>query len=230
MAQLVKNPSAMLETWVWSLGWDDPQEKGKATHSSILAWRIPWTVESMGSQRVGHDWTAFTSLSLLGNLAPYQNFTSKESRYFAAPVYMPSCRAICDTSRGSPNVCCKTFQFLHTLLQIIHFLKCASPIISVIFYFNAFCPSTLPHPSHLSAKKSLFLIVLSTIWTQSYYLFTFLILLPRSLLLCSLCFHDFSYCMFQGNFKVYVLIQTSLLNFNKCLKWLLMPPDEKLWN
>ena len=44
MAQLVKNPPAMRETWVGSLGWEDPLEKGKATHSSILAWRIPWTV------------------------------------------------------------------------------------------------------------------------------------------------------------------------------------------
>ena len=43
-AQLVKNPPAMQETWVQSLGWEDPLEKGKATHSSILAWRIPWTV------------------------------------------------------------------------------------------------------------------------------------------------------------------------------------------
>ena len=42
MAQLVKNPSAMWETWVQSLGWEDPLEKGMATHSSILAWRIPW--------------------------------------------------------------------------------------------------------------------------------------------------------------------------------------------
>ena len=44
VAQLVKNPSAVRETWVQSLGWDDPLEKGKATHSSILAWRILWTV------------------------------------------------------------------------------------------------------------------------------------------------------------------------------------------
>ena len=44
VAQLVKNPPAMRETWVWLLGWEDPLEKGKATHSSILAWRIPWTV------------------------------------------------------------------------------------------------------------------------------------------------------------------------------------------
>ena len=44
VAQLVKNLPAMWETWVRSLGWEDPLEKGKATHSSILAWRIPWTV------------------------------------------------------------------------------------------------------------------------------------------------------------------------------------------
>ena len=46
MAQLVKNPPAMWETRVQSLGWKDPLEKGKATHSSILAWRIPWVVYS----------------------------------------------------------------------------------------------------------------------------------------------------------------------------------------
>ena len=44
VAQLVKNPPAMWETWVQSLGWEDPLEKGKATHFSILAWRILWTV------------------------------------------------------------------------------------------------------------------------------------------------------------------------------------------
>ena len=45
MAQLVKNPPAMWETWVQSLGWEDSLEMGTATHSSILAWRIPWTEE-----------------------------------------------------------------------------------------------------------------------------------------------------------------------------------------
>ena len=43
-AQLVKNPPSMWETWVQSLGWEDPLEQGKATHSSNLAWKIPWTV------------------------------------------------------------------------------------------------------------------------------------------------------------------------------------------
>ena len=61
VAQTVKNPPAVQETWVQSLGWEDPLEKGTATHSSILAWRIAWTEEpgrlqSRGSQRVGHNW------------------------------------------------------------------------------------------------------------------------------------------------------------------------------
>ena len=60
VAQLVKNQPAMWETWIQFLGWEDPLEKGKAIHSSILAWRIPWTVQSMGSQRVRHDWVTFT--------------------------------------------------------------------------------------------------------------------------------------------------------------------------
>ena len=60
MAQTVKRLPTMRETWVQSLGREDPLEKGIAIHSSILAWEIPWTEEpgrlqSMGSQRVGHD-------------------------------------------------------------------------------------------------------------------------------------------------------------------------------
>ena len=55
VVQMVKSLSGMQETWVQSLGWKDPLEKGIATHSSVLAWRIPWTVESMGLQRVGCD-------------------------------------------------------------------------------------------------------------------------------------------------------------------------------
>ena len=51
VTELVNNPPAMWETWVPSLGWEDPLEKGKATHSSILAWRIPRTIQSMGFSR-----------------------------------------------------------------------------------------------------------------------------------------------------------------------------------
>ena len=64
--QLVKNPPAMPGTWVWPLGWEDLLEKGKTTHSSVLAWRIPWAVQSMGSQRVGHNWETFTFTYLFG--------------------------------------------------------------------------------------------------------------------------------------------------------------------
>ena len=74
VAQRVKNLPAMQRTWVWFLGWEDPLEKGMAIHTSILAWRIPWSVgyspgrlQSTGSQRVGHDWVtslSFTFLSL----------------------------------------------------------------------------------------------------------------------------------------------------------------------
>ena len=64
---MVKNPPAMQETYIRSLGREDPLEKGMATHSSILAWRIPWTEEpgepqSMGLQRVGHDWVTNTHI------------------------------------------------------------------------------------------------------------------------------------------------------------------------
>ena len=60
MAQMVKHLPAVQETQVRSLGWEDPLEKEMATHTSTLAWKIPWTEEpgrlqSMGSQRVGHD-------------------------------------------------------------------------------------------------------------------------------------------------------------------------------
>ena len=60
VAQMVKNPSVMWETWVQSLGWKNPLEERMATHSSILAWRIPWTEEPgglqpTGSQRIGYD-------------------------------------------------------------------------------------------------------------------------------------------------------------------------------
>jgi len=60
VAETVKNLSAMQETWVPPLSQEDPLEKGRATHCSVLAWRIPWTgkpggLQSMGSQRVGYN-------------------------------------------------------------------------------------------------------------------------------------------------------------------------------
>ena len=70
VAQSVKNLPAVQETWVRSLGWEDPLEKEMATHSSILAWKISWTEEpgglqSLGSQRVGHDLATNTHTHIL---------------------------------------------------------------------------------------------------------------------------------------------------------------------
>ena len=53
MAKMVKNPPAVWGTWFQPLGWEDPLEEGMATHSSILAWRIPWTEEPGGLQSIG---------------------------------------------------------------------------------------------------------------------------------------------------------------------------------
>ena len=62
VAQLVKGPPAMQETWIRSLGWEDPLEEGMATRFSILAWRIPWTEEPGGLQSVGlQGWTQLSS-------------------------------------------------------------------------------------------------------------------------------------------------------------------------
>ena len=72
VAQSAKNTFAVQELQIWSLGGEDPLEEGMVTHSSILAWRIPWTEEpgrlqSIGSQRVGRDWSDWASPHLNGN-------------------------------------------------------------------------------------------------------------------------------------------------------------------
>ena len=92
VAQTVKWLPAVRETRVWSLGWEDPLEKEMATHSSTLAWKIPWTEEpgglqSMGSQRVGHDCAASLWLHFHFPLTQCQlwSWTIKgnESSYFS---------------------------------------------------------------------------------------------------------------------------------------------------
>ena len=75
-AQAVRNLPAMRETQVWSLGWENPLEKGMALHSSTPAWRIPWTekpggLQSMGSQRVRHDWATSISLHFIYGIYIY---------------------------------------------------------------------------------------------------------------------------------------------------------------
>ena len=85
VTEAVKNLPARQESWVWSLGWEKDMEKAMATHSSTLAWNIPWTEEpgrlqSMGSLKVGHDWV--TSLSLF-------TFMDWKRKWQPTPVFLP---------------------------------------------------------------------------------------------------------------------------------------------
>ena len=79
VAQMVKNLPAMRETWVWSLGWEDALEESMATHSSILAWRIPWTEEpgrlqSTGSQSQSQSATnTFTVTNYICGIVPWRS-------------------------------------------------------------------------------------------------------------------------------------------------------------
>ena len=97
VAQTVKRLLTMRETWVQSLGQEDLLEKEMATHSSILAWKIPWTVEpgrlqSMGPQRVGHDWVASLSLSLQCGRPGFDPWVGKilwRQKWQPTPVLLP---------------------------------------------------------------------------------------------------------------------------------------------
>ena len=113
VAQLVKNPPAMWETWVWSLGWEDPLEKGKATHSNKLAWRIPCTVWSLGSQTVRHDWVTSTFILFFYRaqfLLGIPSYSITTARAFApstcpdrpAAKSLQSCPTPCDPVDSSP--------------------------------------------------------------------------------------------------------------------------------
>ena len=93
VAQRIKRLPAMQETQARSLGWEDPLEKEMATHSSILAWRIPWTEEpdglrSMGSQRVGHDWA--TSLHFHSAYKLNKQGDSIQSWHTPSPIWNQS--------------------------------------------------------------------------------------------------------------------------------------------
>ena len=75
---MVKNPPAMQETLVRSLGWEDSLEKGKASHSSILAWRIPWTVQSWGHKELQRD---TTTLGNHENVSKWGGGKKKDSNF-----------------------------------------------------------------------------------------------------------------------------------------------------
>ena len=89
-----KELPAMWDTWVQSLGWEGPLEEGMATHTSILAWRIPWTEEpgglhSIGSQRVRHDWSNLPrmhAVSLKSSLLEILNLITSTKNFFLNKV------------------------------------------------------------------------------------------------------------------------------------------------
>ena len=103
MAQRLKRLPGIQETRVGSLGWEDPLEKEMATHSSTLAWRIPWRekpgrLQSMGSQRVGHNWATSLSLftfnvsrSLLHFFKKYRKIRIKENKTQGYRSYSQTC-------------------------------------------------------------------------------------------------------------------------------------------
>ena len=93
VAQMVKNLPGVQETLVWSLGQEDPLEKGMATHSSILAWRIPWTEElgrlqSMGSKRVGHNWATNISHFTVDGDSEYFQYFQWQTRKQGEPLHL----------------------------------------------------------------------------------------------------------------------------------------------
>ena len=120
LAQLVKNSPAMLETWVQSLHLEDPLEKGKAIHSSILTWIIPWTIQYLGSQRVLHDWETFTFITECASGFPYflqfnSEFCNKEFMIWAT-ISSQSC--FCWLYRASPSLAAENIINLISVLTI----------------------------------------------------------------------------------------------------------------
>ena len=108
VAETVKNQPEMWDTFVQSLGWEDPLEEGLATHSSILAWRIPWTEEagglqSMVLQNVGHDWV--TKHSRAQCYFARTNFKSVECILLLINLALPVGRQLTGMGAGTKSVC-----------------------------------------------------------------------------------------------------------------------------
>ena len=122
VSQTVKNAPAMQETWIQSLGWEDPLEKGMAIHSSFLAWRIPWTQEtgglqSMGSQWVEHDWVTKHTYGLRGYTPLPDGVEGSTPMFFSVLILVCSRTAKQKTKNKNKN---KTFFFYFMYYSLKH--------------------------------------------------------------------------------------------------------------
>ena len=151
----------MQETWVLSLDWEDPLQEGMATHSSIHAWRIPWTekpggLQSMWLQRVRHDWA--TSTQFPRAIDPYHLWTKLQiKKYFSRWEWFHSCLHL-KTFLLSPHSLTQSVGFLY--IQICHAffplppwlqICCPSSLISPSSYLSFFSPNSSLTASPFSA-------------------------------------------------------------------------------
>ena len=132
VAHMVKRLSTTQETWVWSLGWEDPLEKEMAIHSSTIAWKIPWTEEpgrlqSMGSQRVGHDWAISLSLfcHTLAWIGHRYTYAPSLLNPLPAPTPSPPSRLSQSPSLSSPSHAANS-HWLSVLHMVMYTFPCYS--------------------------------------------------------------------------------------------------------
>ena len=130
VAQMVKNLSAMYETRVLSLGWEEPLEKGMATHSSILAWKIPWTerpgrLQSMDSQRARDNWTTNTFTFMITLNAHYTIDMYHYLKNSSLPFKLSKPHSLLHTAVFHGILSCSREQ----LLSIPHYPSCLSNMI-----------------------------------------------------------------------------------------------------
>ena len=124
---VVKNPPAMQETWVWSPGWEDALQKGKATHSSILAWRILWTDEPGGLHEVAKSQTPlseehFTFLTSVNDCWKNQGLDCTQTRAHththSFPYSLPSW-SITGYWMEFPVLCSRSLLFIHPVYDYL---------------------------------------------------------------------------------------------------------------
>ena len=156
VAQTVKRLSIIWDTWVWSLGWEDPLEKEMAIHSRAIAWKIPWTEEpgrlqSMGSQRVGHDWatplftfTIHSKWKIIMLLSTSRNLDRAQDVVCWCCLVVKSCLTLCD-----PIDCSPPGSSVHGILQA-RILEC----VAIPFSRQSFWPRDWTHRLNLPSAPA----------------------------------------------------------------------------